>query len=171
LISDKATFEQLTTTEQNLWTKFETADIYRFLTGEEDTVPEFQYNWTSIPKLQPLGPTLAGPATLPHSFNIDDLVWYEDFSPLGKYPKLMPKWSGPAKITEINDTNARILLPNGKSKVLNVMRLKKIFAEKKPDNSDSDKSATDNLHFNSEQNISRPMTRALKKLIDHKNVA
>ena len=57
LISDKATFEQLTTAEQNLWTKFETADIYRFLTGEEDTVPEFQYNWTSIPKLQPLGPT------------------------------------------------------------------------------------------------------------------
>ena len=44
LISDKATFEQLTTTEQNLWTRFETADIYRFLTGEEDTVPEFQYN-------------------------------------------------------------------------------------------------------------------------------
>ncbi len=57
LISDKATFEQLTTTEQNLWTRFETGDIYRFLTGEKDTVPEFQYNWTSIPKLQPLGPT------------------------------------------------------------------------------------------------------------------
>jgi len=68
LISDKATFEQLTTAEQNLWTKFETADIYRFLTGEEDTVPEFQYNWTSIPRLQPLGPTVAGtapPATNP----------------------------------------------------------------------------------------------------------
>ncbi len=33
LISDKATFEQLTSTEKKLWTKFETADIYRFLTG------------------------------------------------------------------------------------------------------------------------------------------
>jgi len=68
LISDKATFEQLTTTEQNLCTKFKTVDVYRFLTGEEDTVPEFQYNWTSIPKLQPLGPKLAGttpPATNP----------------------------------------------------------------------------------------------------------
>jgi hypothetical protein len=68
LISDKATFEQLTTTEQNLWTKFKTSDIYRFLTGEEDTVPEFQYNWTSIPRLQPLVSTLAGttpPATNP----------------------------------------------------------------------------------------------------------
>jgi hypothetical protein len=57
LISDKNTFEQLTPEEKQLWTKFETADIYRFLTGEEDTVPEFQYNWTTVPKLQPLGPT------------------------------------------------------------------------------------------------------------------
>ncbi len=40
-----------------MWTTFETSDIYRFLTGEEDTVPEFQYNWTTVPKLQPLGPT------------------------------------------------------------------------------------------------------------------
>jgi hypothetical protein len=63
LISDKATFEHLTTTEQNLWTRFETADIYRFQTGEEDTVPEFQYNWTSVYRLQPLGPTLVIPTT------------------------------------------------------------------------------------------------------------
>jgi len=42
LISDKNTFEQLTTEEQQLWTNFKTADIYRFLTGEEDTIPEFQ---------------------------------------------------------------------------------------------------------------------------------
>jgi len=59
LISDKNTFEQLTPEEQKLWTMFETSDIYRFLTGEEDTVPEFQYNWTTVPKLQPLGPTNA----------------------------------------------------------------------------------------------------------------
>jgi len=68
LISDKATFEQLATTEQNLCTKFKTVDVYRFLTGEEDTVPEFQYNWTSVLKLQPLGHKLAGttpPATNP----------------------------------------------------------------------------------------------------------
>jgi len=64
----------------------------------------------------------------PHSFSIEDLVWYEDFVSLGKKPKLTPKWQGPAKITEVNDTNARILLANGKSKVLNVMRLKKFFA-------------------------------------------
>jgi hypothetical protein len=108
---------------------------------------------------------------LPHSFNINDLVWYEDFSPLGKNPKLTPKWSGPAKITKVNDTNAKILLPNGKSKVLNVMRLKKFFADKNGESSDNDKTAADNLDFNSEQNILRPMTKALKKLIEHKNAA
>jgi hypothetical protein len=67
LISDKATFELLTPTEQQLWTTFETADIYRFLTGEEDTVPEFQYNWTSVPKLQPLGPSTTIVAPVPAS--------------------------------------------------------------------------------------------------------
>jgi len=46
---------------------------------------------------------------LPHNFEINDLVWYEDFVPLGKNAKLTPKWQSPAKITEINDTNARIL--------------------------------------------------------------
>jgi hypothetical protein len=61
LISDKSTFEQLTPSEQTLCTCFETEDIYRFPTGELDTVPEFQYSWTSIPRLQPLGPTISPP--------------------------------------------------------------------------------------------------------------
>jgi hypothetical protein len=61
LISDKVTFDQLTPPEQNLGTRFETGDIYRFLTGEPDTVPEFKYNWISIPRLQPLGPMLGAP--------------------------------------------------------------------------------------------------------------
>jgi hypothetical protein len=108
---------------------------------------------------------------LPHSLKLDDLVRYEDFTSLGKNPKLTPKWSGPAKITEVNDTNARILLPNSKSKVLNVMRLKKFFSDNKSESSHSEKSDEENLDFNSEQNISRPMTRALRKLIDHKNAA
>ena len=43
---------------------------------------------------------------MPHNFNINDLVWYEDFAPLGKNAKLTPKWQGLAKITEINDTNS-----------------------------------------------------------------
>jgi hypothetical protein len=69
LISDKNTFEQLTPEDKKLWTTFETSDIYRFLTGEEDTYPQFQYNWTTVPKLQPLDPThtlvSANPAPTP----------------------------------------------------------------------------------------------------------
>ncbi len=53
--------------------------------------------------------------------------------------------------------------------VLNVMRLKKFFAEKSETSSDNAEMATNDFDFNSEKNISRPMTRALKKLIDHKN--
>jgi hypothetical protein len=62
-----------------------------------------------------------------YSSQINDLVWYEDFTPLGKNPKLAPKWQCPAKITEINNTNACVLLSNGKTKILNVMRIKKFF--------------------------------------------
>ncbi len=32
------------------------------------------------------------------------------------------------KITEVNDTNAKVILPNGKTKIYNIMRLKKFFA-------------------------------------------
>jgi hypothetical protein len=35
-------FEQLTTPEQKLWSHFENSDIYKFLTGQTDTVPEFK---------------------------------------------------------------------------------------------------------------------------------
>jgi hypothetical protein len=49
---------------------------------------------------------------LPHNFQIDDLVWYEDFAPSKKKPKLTPKRQGSAKITEINDISACVLLPN-----------------------------------------------------------
>jgi hypothetical protein len=38
-------FDQLTTPEQKLWNLFEKSDIYEFLTGETDTIPEFRHNW------------------------------------------------------------------------------------------------------------------------------
>jgi hypothetical protein len=41
-------FDQLTPPEQILWTKFETSDIYKFLTGESNTVPEFCNNWLTF---------------------------------------------------------------------------------------------------------------------------
>jgi hypothetical protein len=107
-------------------------------------------------------------STFPHDFNINDLVWFEDFAPLGKNPKLTPKWQGPAKITEINDTNARLQLPNGKSKIYNVMRLKKFFAPNtKQSESETDTQQSD-LDFKSEPKITGPVTRAMKKLLQQK---
>jgi len=102
----------------------------------------------------------------PHNFSIDDLVWFEDFAPLGKNPKLTPKWQGPAKITEINDTNARLLMPNGKTKIYNVMRLKKFFAPS-DQNTDTENRQSD-LDFKSEPKITGPITRAMKKLLQQK---
>jgi hypothetical protein len=38
-------FEQLTPPEKKLWNLFENSDIYKFLTSEKDTIPEFRHNW------------------------------------------------------------------------------------------------------------------------------
>jgi hypothetical protein len=48
LSRDEATFEELTPSEQKLWSSFETDQIYRLLTGEADTVPEFRFNWYTV---------------------------------------------------------------------------------------------------------------------------
>jgi hypothetical protein len=66
-------------------------------------------------------------SALPHGLKTNDFVWFEEFAPLGKNPKLTLKCQGPAKITEMNDTNARVLLPNGKTKIYNIMTLKKFL--------------------------------------------
>jgi hypothetical protein len=46
-------FEQLTPPEQGLWSFFETSDIYEFLTGQKDTVPEFEnfLTFSATPKV------------------------------------------------------------------------------------------------------------------------
>jgi len=41
-------FKQLTPFEEKLWKKFGTSDIYKFLTGKRDTVPEFCSNWLTF---------------------------------------------------------------------------------------------------------------------------
>jgi len=45
LITDEDVFDQLTPEEQAIWTSFPTADIYEFITGLPDEVPEFRYDW------------------------------------------------------------------------------------------------------------------------------
>jgi hypothetical protein len=104
---------------------------------------------------------------LTHNFKIDDLVWYEDFSPLGKNAKLTPKWQGPAKITDSNDSSARILLSNGK-KILNIMRIKNFFKPK--DNiANTDNETVSGSDFNANSEFSGPVTRAMKKLLEQQN--
>jgi hypothetical protein len=45
LSSEHSKLEDLSLEEQTLWTSFDNSDIYEFITGEPDTLPEFQYNW------------------------------------------------------------------------------------------------------------------------------
>jgi hypothetical protein len=91
------------------------------------------------------------------------------FHDTGQNAKLTPKWQGPAKITEINDTNAHIVLPNGKTKVLNVMR--KFFKQpvNNSDNENKTVSGSDNLDFNAKSEFTDPVTRAMKKLLEQQN--
>ncbi len=110
-----------------------------------------------------------------HKFTIDQKVWLSDTTALGKNPKLTPKWLGPYKIVDLNDNNAKLEIKANKYKVVNIARLKN-FCE------DQNKSVCqENTRF-SEGNsglfqdtntncLQRPMTRALKKLLDNKNAA
>ncbi len=46
LLSNEHTkLEDLSVEEQNLWKYFDNSDIYEFITGEPDTLPEFQFDW------------------------------------------------------------------------------------------------------------------------------
>jgi hypothetical protein len=98
-------------------------------------------------------------------------VWYQDFAPLGKNAKWTPKWQGPAKIIKINDSSARIVLPNGKTKILNVMRIKKFFKQPETNSGIENKtvSGSNNLDFNTHSEFTGPVTRAMKKLLEQQN--
>jgi hypothetical protein len=111
----------------------------------------------------------------PHKFKIDQKVWLSDTTALGKNLKLTPKWLGPYKIVDLNDNNAKIEIKNNKFNVIYISRLK-AFYEEKPTRlsqddlclSQGDPGLFQDQHNNFPQ---RPMTRALKKLIDYKNAA
>ncbi len=72
LKSEHTRLHHLSDAEQQLWNSFEKADIYEFLTGKKDTIPEFQFNWISpeVPAIrqvhssvqpQPVAPPAAPP--------------------------------------------------------------------------------------------------------------
>ena len=45
LSSEHSRLEDLSEEEKILWNSFDNGEIYEFITGEPDTLPEFQYNW------------------------------------------------------------------------------------------------------------------------------
>ncbi len=45
LSSEHSRLEDLSVEDQILWKSFDNSEIYKFITGEPDTLPEFQYNW------------------------------------------------------------------------------------------------------------------------------
>ncbi len=111
----------------------------------------------------------------PHNFKIDQKVWLSDTTALGKNPKLTLKWLGPYKIVDLNDNNAKIEIKPNKFKIINISRLK-VFKEETIQclpQDDLHLSQDDPSLFQDYENQSpqRPMTRALKKLIDYKNAA
>jgi hypothetical protein len=44
LSSQHSKLEDLSIEDQILWKSFDNGEIYEFITGEPDTLPEFQYN-------------------------------------------------------------------------------------------------------------------------------
>jgi hypothetical protein len=110
----------------------------------------------------------------PHKFEIGQKVWLSDTTSIGKNAKLTPNWIGPYEIVDINDTNAKLKIKN-KLKVVNIARLKMFVEEATTRSSESDQRLDqDNPGLSQDQqdqSLSRPMTRAFKKLTDLKNAA
>jgi len=93
---------------------------------------------------------------MPHSFKIGDNVLISNDFNVSKNPKLAPTYTGPGKIIDINDTNAKVKL-NNKIKILNVNKLQ------------SEESQTFlDYNFNDNSN-DKPLTCAHAKLINYIN--
>jgi hypothetical protein len=64
LSSEHTKLEDLSVEEQHLWKSFDNSDIYEFITGEPDCLPEFQFDWIEPCQLAahfPPGVVLAHP--------------------------------------------------------------------------------------------------------------
>jgi len=103
--------------------------------------------------------------TVPHKFKISDKVLISNNFYIGKNPKLVPTFTGPGEIIDINDTNAKVKI-NNKIKILNVNKLK-LFLQY--DESEESQTFLDcNFNDNSSE---IPLTHARAKLINYKNAA
>jgi hypothetical protein len=170
---------------------FPNEDIQKVHYGETSAAERFNL-LQKLRKIAHENATLNGQKTkeqfdkkvLPHSFQIGDKVLISNDFDTTKNSKLVPKWKGPGKIIDINDTNAKIKFKN-KIKVLNVAKLKHFYKniEKSEDkegyaaniNQDfnqHDKEALTDFNdiFNKAQNDG-PITRARVKLIRYEYTA
>jgi hypothetical protein len=119
--------------------------------------------------------------SLQNKFNIGQKVWLSDTTSIGKNAKLTPNWIGPYEIVNVNDTNAKLKIKS-KLKVVNIARIKQFVEEAtKHLTQDKSHSSQGDQHLNQDdpglfqdqqnQPLSRPITRAFKKLTDLKNAA
>jgi len=114
-------------------------------------------------------------STAPHKFKVDQKVWLSDTTALGKNPKLTPKWLGPYIIVDLNENNAKLQIKSNKFKIVNCARLKPFFEVTNDTVCPEEMrlSQGDPSLFQDTNTLppSRPITRALQKLIDYKNAA
>jgi hypothetical protein len=96
---------------------------------------------------------------VPHKFKIGDKVLISNDFYVGKNPKLVPTFTGPGEIIDINDTNAKVKI-NNKIKILNVNKLKLFLQD---NDSENDQTFLD-YDFN--ETYSDTLTRARAKLIN-----
>ena len=107
--------------------------------------------------------------TKAHSLKIGDSVLIKEMNFQGKNAKLAPKWIGPAKIIDVNETNARIKTAKGKEKVINVERLK-LFNSSDTSTDQNDASHPD-IDLKIRTDPDRRLTRAMAKLIKLQDAA
>ncbi len=92
-----------------------------------------------------------------------------------KNPKLTPKWLGPYKIVDLNDNNAKLEIKSNKYKIVNCSRLKPFLENKNksvcPEENCLSQGDPSLFQDTNTEISNRPLTRALKKLIDYKNAA
>ena len=99
--------------------------------------------------------------TKAHSLKISDSVLIKEMNFQSKNAKLAPKWIGPAKIIDVNDTNARIKTSKGKEKVINVEWLK-LFKSSEASTDQNDASHPD-IDLKIRSDPDKHLTRAMAK--------
>jgi hypothetical protein len=111
----------------------------------------------------------------PHKFTIGQKILLNDSTSIGKNSKLLPNWTGPFQIVDLNDNNTKIQIKN-KLKIVNIARIKPFLEEPTTrlpqDDSSSSQSSPTGLDQGPINGFpKRPMTRAFQKLQDLKNAA